>query len=214
MCYYVSNNLTKKEIKDSFGVEMNAEFKGSDFLNGFSQPKMPIIIDENREEAILGDWGLIPSWAKDRSPQKMTLNARIDTLSEKPSFKNSISNRCLVLVNGFYEWKWLDSKGKNKEKYFIQLDNGNQAFALGGIYNIWTDKNTNEILTSFSIVTSNANELMSEIHNTKDRMPLVLTQKASESWLSERSVEEFAFPNYNPALLAINLDREKSATLF
>lgn len=214
MCYYVSNNLSKKEIKVSFGVELKEDFKGSDFLNGFSNPKMPIITDERPDEAILGDWGLIPYWSKDRKVQKMTLNARIETLPEKPSFKNSVSNRCLVLVNGFYEWKWLDSKGKNKEKYFIQLDNNSQPFALGGIYNIWTDKSTDEILTSFSIVTSNANELMSEIHNTKDRMPLVLSKQAEQSWLSDRSIDNFAFPNYSPELVAINLDLENPATLF
>ena len=82
MCYYISNNLTKKEIKDSFGVEYNAlDFKGSGFLNGFSHPKTPIIMDENPDEAILGDWGLIPLWAKNRDVQKMTLNARIETWS-------------------------------------------------------------------------------------------------------------------------------------
>lgn len=215
MCYYISNNLTKKEIKDSFGVEYYApDFKGSGFLNGFSFPKTPIIMDENPDEAVLGDWGLIPFWAKNRDIQKMTLNARIDTLTEKPSFKNSVSNRCLVLVNGFYEWKWLDSKGKNKEKYFIQLDNGNQPFALGGIYNIWSDKDSNETLTSFSIVTSNANELMSEIHNTKDRMPLILSKEAEEGWLSDRPVDDFAFPHYNPQLVALNLDSANPTTLF
>lgn len=215
MCYYISNNLSKKEIKDSFGVEYSAtDFKGSAFLNGFSHPRTPIIMDENPDAAILGDWGLIPFWAKNRDVQKMTLNARIETLSEKPSFKSSVSNRCLVLVNGFYEWKWLDSKGKNKEKYFIQLDNGNEPFALGGIYNIWTDQDTNETLTSFSIVTSNANELMSEIHNTKDRMPLVLSKEAEEAWLSDRSIDNFAFPNYSPQLVALNLDSANSTTLF
>ena len=207
MCYYVSNSLTKKEMKDAFGVEYSgAEFKGSDFLNGYSFPKTPIILDENQNEAILGNWGLIPAWSKDRVIQKMTLNARLETLDEKPSFKNYVQNRCLVLVNGFYEWKWLDSKGKKKEKYFIQLENGNQPFALGGIYNIWKDENTEEILTSFSIVTSDANELMAEIHNTKDRMPLVLTKAAENGWLSEKATADFSFPNYDPKLKAICLE--------
>lgn len=206
MCYYISNNLTKKEIKDSFGVEFNlSKFKGSGFVNGFSFPKTPIIMDENPNEAVLGDWGLIPFWAKNRDVRKMTLNARIETLSEKPSFKNSVSNRCLILVNGFYEWKWLDSKGKEKEKYFIHLDNGNQPFSLGGIYNVWVDKENNETLTSFSIVTSNANELMAEIHNTKDRMPLVLSKEAEQSWLAERPIDNFSFPNYDPKLIALNI---------
>ncbi|WP_226064717.1 SOS response-associated peptidase [Kaistella polysaccharea] len=207
MCYYVSNQLTRKEMKDTFGVTYEGpDFQGSEFTNGFSYPKTPIVLDDNPDEAILGDWGLIPVWAKDRNMQKSTLNARIETLVEKPSFRDSVSNRCLVLVKGFYEWKWLDSKGKKKEKYFIHLDNGEEPFALGGIYNIWTDEETEETLTSFSIVTSNANELMAEIHNTKDRMPLVLSKEAEEAWLSDRSIDNFAFPNYSPDLIAINLD--------
>lgn len=206
MCYYVSNSLTKKEMKDSFGVEYSGTpFKGSDFVNGYSFPKTPIITDENQDHAILGDWGLIPGWSKDRNIQKATLNARLETLPEKPSFKKYTQNRCLVLVNGFYEWKWLDSKGKRKERYFIKLDNNDQPFALGGIYNLWEDEETNELLTSFSIVTSDANELMSEIHNTKDRMPLVLTKAAEKAWLSEKSTDDFKFPNYDPKLKALNL---------
>ena len=208
MCYYVSNSLTKKEMKDAFGVEYSGpDFKGSDFVNGYSFPKMPVIIDEDLDRAILGDWGLIPEWSKDRDIQKVTLNARLETLQEKPSFKNYMQNRCLILVNGFYEWKWLDSKGKNKEKYFIQLDNGNQPFALGGIYNLWKEETTQEFLTSFSIVTSDANELMSEIHNTKDRMPLVLSKAAGKAWLSKKPTDDFKFPNYDPKLKAINLEK-------
>ena len=207
MCYYVSNQLTRKEMKDTFGVSYEGpDFQGSEFTNGFSFPKTPVILDENPDIAVLGDWGLLPWWAKDRAPQKNTLNARIETLAEKASFKDSVSKRCLVLVHGFYEWKQLDAKGKKKEKYFIRLNNGEKPFALGGIYNFWTDPKTNELLTSFSIVTSGANEFMSEIHNTKDRMPLVLAKSAEEAWLSERSVDDFAFPNYDPDLVAINLD--------
>jgi len=203
MCYFISNKLTKKEIKDNFNVDYDGpEFTGSSFVNGFSFPKTPIIIDELPTNAILGDWGIIPSWAKNRDGQKMTLNARIETIAEKSSFKASVGKRCLVLVNGFYEWKWLDEKGKEKEKYFIHLDNNNKPFALGGIYNIWKDKTTNETLTSFSIVTTEANELMSEIHNTKHRMPMVLSKEAEDAWLGNRKIEYFAFPHYNPNLVA------------
>ena len=203
MCYYVSNSLTKKEMKDTFGVEFSGgDFKGSGFVNGFTFPKTPIILDNQPEEAILGDWGLIPFWAKSKDVRKMTLNARIETLKEKPSFKNSVHNRCLILVNGFYEWKWLDEKGKSKEKFFIQLNNDNKPFALGGIYNIWTDQDTQVVFTSFSIVTSNANELMAEIHNTKDRMPLVLSSNSAKAWVNDKDVENFMFPTYDPQLIA------------
>lgn len=207
MCYYVSNSLTRKEMKDAFGVEYDGpEFNGSDFTNGFTHPQTPIILDEDDHRAIPGNWGLLPVWAKNKDLQKNTLNARLDTLTKKPSFRDSVQNRCLVLVKGFYEWKWLDSKGKKKEKYFITLDNGGSPFALGGIYNTWTDPETAEYLTTFSIVTSNANEMMAEIHNSKDRMPLVLSKAAEKAWLQEESVEAFAFPYYDPDLVAVNLD--------
>jgi putative SOS response-associated peptidase YedK len=62
----------------------------------------------------LYSWGLIPNWAKDDSIRKNTLNAKIETIHEKPSFRDVIQHRCLVLIDGFYEWKWLDEKGKHK----------------------------------------------------------------------------------------------------
>lgn len=202
MCYFISNNVTEKEIKESFGVVYNGPtYKGSNFVNGFAHPNTPIILDDNRNEAILGNWGIIPPWAKNRDGQKMTLNARIETIGEKSSFKASIEKRCLVIVNGFYEWKWLDTKGKEKEKYFIQLNNDKKPFALGGIYNVWTDKVSGEQLTTFTIVTTQANELMSEIHNTKHRMPMVLSKKVEKAWLDDRNIDDFAFPHYNPSLI-------------
>ena len=202
MCYYVDAKLSVNQIKDAFGVLYSGpQYEGSSFTNGFSHPDIPIILDENPGEALLGNWGIIPSWAKNRESQKMTLNAKIETIAEKPFFKASVDRRCLVLVNGFYEWKWLDAKGKSKERYYIQLDNGGEPFALGGIYNIWQDKETNEVLTTFSIITTEANEIMAEIHNTKHRMPLILDRSISKSWLEDQPLENFAFPHYDPKLM-------------
>jgi putative SOS response-associated peptidase YedK len=75
---------------------------------------------------------LIPAWAKDKTIQQYTLNAKIETLNEKPSFKNNIKNRCLVIADGYYEWQWLDPKGKNKQKYLITLTS-EEPFAFAGI---------------------------------------------------------------------------------
>ncbi len=206
MCYYVSNLVTKKEMKDAFGVTYTGpKFEGSGFLNGFTHPKTPIVTNEDPESAILGAWGLVPPWAKNRDIRKSTLNARIETLADKPSFRDSVNNRCLVLVTGFYEWKWHDAKGKQKEKFFIRLNNDNRPFALGGIYNSWHDREKNETLMSFAVVTSGANDLMADIHNTKDRMPLVLTAQAAKAWLKAQPTERFEFPAYDPDLVAISV---------
>lgn len=117
----------------------------------------------------------------------------------------------MVLVKGFYEWKWLDDKGKQKHKHYLTVKD-QEIFSLGGIYSNWTDKITGEEVTSVAIVTTQANELMAEIHNSKHRMPIVLHHGIEKQWLSDRDIEEFAFPNHESELLAINLDNLPEAT--
>lgn len=212
MCYYVDSELTKQAVKEIYGVYTDdADFKPTKFLNGFSHPKIPVIMDESVDLLTTASWGLIPFWAKDRTIQKQTLNAKIETIKEKPSFKNSYNKRCLVLVKGFYEWKWLDDKGKQKHKHYLTVKD-QEIFSLGGIYSRWTDKVSGEEITTVSIVTTQANELMAEIHNTKHRMPVVLHHNIEKQWLSDRDIEEFAFPNHESELIAINLDNLPDAT--
>lgn len=212
MCYYVDTSLTKQAIKEVYGVQTDfADYKPTKFLNGFSHPQIPIIMDESADTLSTASWGLIPFWAKDRAIQKQTLNAKIETIKEKPSFKNNFNKRCLVLVNGFYEWKWLDEKGKQKNKHFLTVKD-QQIFSLGGIYSNWTDKATSEEITTVSIVTTQANELMAEIHNSKHRMPVVLHHNIEKQWLSNKDIEDFAFPNHESELLAINLDSSQEPT--
>lgn len=215
MCYYVNTKFTKKEIKEIYGVGFDGvEYKPTGFLNGFSHPRLPVIIDDNPSICTTANWGLIPFWSKDRKIQKQTLNAKIETISSKPSFRNNYNKRCLVLIKGFYEWKWIDDKGKEKQKHFLTLPNAG-IISLGGIYGHWTDKETGEEVTTFSIVTTQANELMTEIHNTKHRMPVVLTKAMEKEWLTDREIQDFAFPNHEAELLALNLDEpEIEKTLF
>ena len=215
MCYYVDSSLTKAEIKKIY----NIGFEGTDyvsekFLNGFGHSLLPVILDDNSETATSANWGLIPFWSKDRNIQKQTLNAKIETIAEKPSFRESINRRCLVLVKGFYEWKWLDDKGKQKHKHFLRLPD-QDIMALGGIYSRWNDKVTGEELTTFSIVTTQANELMAQIHNTKHRMPVILPGRMQQEWLGERGIQDFAFPNHEAELIAVKLDEPfEPSTLF
>ncbi len=128
-------------------------------------------------------WGLIPRWAKDDSIQQNTLNAKIETIHEKPSFRDVIQKRCLVLIDGFYKWKWLDEKGKHKQKYLITLPT-HEAFACAGLYSHWRNKNTGETINTYTILTTEANELMSEIHNSKKRIPVIIHSSNEQSWLS------------------------------
>lgn len=202
MCFFISTQINAKEVKSKF----NAEIKSSDFLvqgmvNGFSHPSIPVLLDQSSTLVTAASWGLIPSWSKDSGIQKMTLNAKIETLREKASFKTSVENRCLILVDGFYEWKWLDVKGKNKMQYRIELSESG-VFALGGIYNQWINPKDESALSTVSIITTDANDLMAEIHNTKKRMPIILNAAMGQQWLMGKTIEDFSFPKYNPKLFA------------
>jgi putative SOS response-associated peptidase YedK len=136
-------------------------------------------------------WGLIPIWAKDDSIRQNTLNAKIETLSEKPAFKDNVKNRCLIIADGFYEWQWLDKKGKEKQKYLITLP-GEELFAFAGLWSRWVNIETGEIVKSYTIITTEANSMMCEIHNSKKRMPVILTRENENEWLTGHQVKDFA----------------------
>jgi putative SOS response-associated peptidase YedK len=109
-----------------------------------------------------------------------TLNAKSETIFEKPSFRASIGNkRCLLFAKGFYEWRDYEKK---KYPYYIHLKN-QPVFTFGGIYESWVNKNTGEIINTTSIITTEANPLMAEIHNSKMRMPLILTGENMHKWI-------------------------------
>lgn len=195
MCFHSKQTKSAQEVEKRFNakIEKVELFKSQGEINGFNFSKNPIITDEKPTIIQHYNWGLIPNWAKDEDIKKMTLNAKIETLNEKPSFKNSINKRCLVIANGFYEWQWLDSKGKNKIKYEIGIGN-DDLFAFAGLYSQWVNTNTGEIKDTYTIVTTQANELMSEIHNIKKRMPIILRPEDENKWLKHYPINEFAFP--------------------
>ena len=110
------------------------------------------------------------------------MNAKLETLSEKPSFKNSLNKRCLVIADGFYEWKWLDAKGRQKQKYLLSLPN-DEPFAFAGLWSEWKNQLTEEKISTYTLITTEANALMSEIHNTKKRMPIIVAKEHETDWL-------------------------------
>ena len=190
MCFHLKQKKKKAEIEEHFDAEFIEEdaYIASDHFNGFTHPKTSVITAQEPLKIQAYYWGLLPSWTDDISFRKNTLNAKIESIKEKPSFRDSISQRCLVLVDGFYEWQWLDSKGKSKQKYLISKPNG-EVFALAGLWNAWTDKKTGETINTYTILTTEANELMSIIHNSKKRMPMVLSSEEEKVWLLSGEVK-------------------------
>lgn len=185
MCFHSKQSKSAQELENRFKAEFeHSEAYNPAIYNGFGYPKTPVITNADPKTIQMYHWGLLPKWAKtSKDPiRSQTLNARVETITEKPAFRNSIDNRCLILLDGFFEWEWLDEKGKNKQKYLITIPN-EAPFAMAGLFNQWTDKSTGEILNTYTIITQEANELMDKIHNTKKRMPVILTPEYEKEWL-------------------------------
>ena len=143
------------------------------------------VVNENDGSRVLRlmRWGLIPSWAKDPSIGSRMINARSETLAEKPSFRNALKRRrCLIVADGFYEWQKQPSGGK--VPMFITLKD-RQPFGFAGLYETWTEPESGESLVSCTIVTGPANEFMASIH---ERMPIILPADAYDLWLDPQEM--------------------------
>lgn len=150
---------------------------------------------KKQPEAAMFHWGLIPPWAKDPSISYKMVNARSETVATKPSFHKAYQSRhCLIPADGFYEWR---TRGGIKQPYlFFQRDG--QPFALAGLWERWTDPRTKETLSSCTILTTAANELVAPVHQ---RMPVVIPAAHRHQWLdasqdSSERLEPCEWPDF------------------
>lgn len=192
MCYNVASNKKKAELAKTFDAAADElAYDPSDYsVSGFTHPKLPVLFSESPKNIRLAQWGLIPHWVKSREQAdelwNHTLNAKGETIFEKPSFRSSaLTRKCCVLVNGFFEWQ---TNGKIKTPHFIYLEN-HEPFALGGLWDEWTDTSTGEIHRTCTIITTPANALMAKIHNGKQRMPFIIPRGKEQKWLSTSNEE-------------------------
>ena len=133
---------------------------------------------EQTRELVMLRWGLIPPWAKDRAIGNRMINARAETVAEKPSYRDAFKHRrCVVLADGFYEWR---REGDVKTPYFISLASG-EPFALAGLWEDWQDKNSGESLQTTTLITIAANNFMQPLHH---RMPVILQPETADEWLA------------------------------
>jgi putative SOS response-associated peptidase YedK len=139
---------------------------------------VPVIIAQSPNQVMLMRWGLIPHWAKDAKTAYKMINARVETLTQRPAFRGLLShNRCLVPASGFYEWQ---GEGRNKTPYYIHPEN-DQYIAFAGLYDVWS-KPDGEELHTFTIITRDADEFMAHLHN---RMPVILERELEDAWLDK-----------------------------
>jgi len=121
-------------------------------------------------------WGFVSSWAKDSETGYKMINARSETVAEKPAFREAIlKHRCLVIADGFFEWQRHEKK---KMPYYIRLTSG-RPFGLAGLCNAWTSPEK-EVICTFTVITTNANELLAPVH---DRMPVIIPKEKEDLWL-------------------------------
>jgi putative SOS response-associated peptidase YedK len=133
--------------------------------------------EQDTPELAMLRWGLVPFWAKDPSIGNRMINARAETVAEKPSFRSAYKKRrCLILADGFYEWR---KEGDGKTPYFISLADGS-PFAFAGLWENWSSKENDESLQTTAIITTAASDFMAQLHQ---RMPVVMQPEQAERWL-------------------------------
>jgi putative SOS response-associated peptidase YedK len=142
------------------------------------QPVVRLDSETGERELTIMRWGLIPFFAKDAKIAYSTINARAETVATSPVFREPMKRRrCLVPATGFYEWQALDKK--SKQPWSIEFVDGN-LFAFAGLWDRWKDKATGQPMETYTIITTDPNELLEPIHN---RMPVILAPKDYSRWL-------------------------------
>lgn len=192
MCYHYSLSKQQEDMVKAIGaLQWEMPFEPLFHVSGFDFPVMPVITQAEPQKVQAYRWGLIPHWVKTiADAQKLsaqTLNARAETLFEKPAYRTYVQqNRCLVLADGFFEWMNFQKK---KYPHFVRLKSG-ELFAFAGLYAHWTNGETGELFRTFTIITTEANPLMARIHNTRKRMPVVLPHFQWQQWLQPQLSKE------------------------
>lgn len=149
-------------------------------------PSQPVasVLNDGSLRVVLAQWGLIPSWARDPRMGQRLINARAETLTEKPAFKEPFrQRRCLILADGFFEWQKLPGT-KTKRPFYFRLKSG-RPFAFAGLWDQWSDR-ASGLVTTCAIITTEANALVRRVH---DRMPVILPPPAYERWLRPGEVD-------------------------
>jgi putative SOS response-associated peptidase YedK len=194
VCFFYALSRDAQSLKNRYQLQFEFEFEMQPglldqpvyYASGFNFPKMPVITNQHPNQIQAFQWGLIPSWVKTgeeaQGIRQYTLNARSETVLTKPSFRNAIRHRrCLVPADGFYEWREFQGK---KYPYFINRQD-RDIFSFAGIWEEWVDASTGELVKTYSILTTEANALLQQIHNTKKRMPVILPRNSEKPWLQD-----------------------------
>lgn len=243
MCYYNGVKVTKKEYERLRQLEQTIAHLGDGHVifKGFDYNMIPAIkpvAGTHTNERVQMQWGFLPSYLKTREDVRnfrfgykdgkgvwrkayITLNATSEEIINRPFFRDAaLHRRCLIPSSGFYEWMHIKVVGKRgnilktpeKFPYLVQMRE-QEEFYMAGIYNPWRDPDTGQVIDTVAILTTDANTLMKQIHNSKERMPTILPGDLAESWLyRDLTLDDIAdIANYQVAsydMIATPLDKD------
>jgi putative SOS response-associated peptidase YedK len=199
MCYHKSLTSNIDYLSDYYSVEYSdavaEQYTPHYHENGFDFLPSPIIAAEDPTQLQMKNWGFIPWWVKSLPDglrmRTQTLNCISEEMYSKPSFRDAANEgkRCLIPCSGFFEWRWMDAKGKMKIPYYLSL-NEQPLFSIAGLYSTWRDKQTDQVYHTYTVLTTTANPYMEKIHNSKKRMPVILPREYEKDWLNQNLTKE------------------------
>jgi putative SOS response-associated peptidase YedK len=182
MCGRFTNNAKPEQIKTEFKVGNKNPNLYQPRFNIAPSQMIDVVFEPETERTLTQlKWGLVPSWSKDAATAKGLINARAETITEKPSFREAFkSRRCIIPASGFYEWQ-KKSTGVKQPFYFYLKEK--EVFGFAGLWEEWLDKQTGELLETCTIITTEANEVLKPVH---DRMPVILLPERYDEWLDAK----------------------------
>jgi len=226
MCYYNGQKVSRSEfirMKDLERAVANYDFLDEGVISGFADKKIAVLIptaDKSNFDIVQMEWGIIAPFIPNRQEANIfkrkftTLNAKVENLFTNEAGKKSMwadaikKRRCLVLSTGFFEWRHiyrnhaktgLPLKTPDKFPYYINVKDA-PYFYMAGIYQGWTDRETGEHVNTVAVITTKANSLMEQVHNSKKRMPTILRDDLAWEWMmediSEDRITEIASTQY------------------
>jgi putative SOS response-associated peptidase YedK len=184
MCGRMTQQTPPEEVARIFDAEVRVEDHASTFQPSWNvAPTDPLTVVLQREDGRFVErprWGLIPSWAKSARDGARSINARAETVASSPAFRVAFAKRrCIVPSDGFYEWQ--QTEGKRKQPFFLgPVGDGGAVLAMAGLWSVWKDPATGLWVTSAAVITTDANDDVSHVH---DRMPVLLPRAAWAAWL-------------------------------
>lgn len=195
MCYHYALAVQAAQLEEKYKAKITEPDTQNELpryhINAYQFTPSPVITRQQPDLIQFFDWGLIPKWVKSKtdaeSIRAKTINARSESIFEKPSFRGAIQSgkRCLIPATGFYEWYTL---GKHKFPFYISSKE-QPVFSFAGIWDEWVDTETGEVINTYSMLTTAANPLLAAIHNSKERMPCILTPEEEQIWIHENLTE-------------------------